>query len=507
MKRPVFLILSFFILLTGCAVNPVTGERELALLSPQREVDIGKKQYLPSIQMQGGPYAVNPEINSYVQKVGRKLAAISSRDLPYEFAVINNSVPNAWALPGGKIAVNRGLLFELENEAELAAVIGHEIVHAAARHGAKQVERGLLIQGGVMAAGLAVKDSDYAHLAVGGAQLAAQLINQKYSREAEIEADYYGMRYMAEAGYDPEAAVSLQKKFIKLADAKKSSWLEGLFSSHPPSRQRLEANKKTARELRAGGLIFKERYQQKIAPIREKAPAYVAYDQGLIALKKGNLDKAAELADKALEVEPEEGKFYGLQGDILAARHNYQQALEAYDRGIYQPGEFFELYLQRGLVRKKLGRTGEAEIDFQKSLELLPTAVAYNELGRLALAENKSQKAKEYFRQAAASQSRAGKEALSSLIRLDLPDNPEKYIRLRAETNDRNIIEEINVENTTPLPVKNIVITASYTRPDGSSGRKRLEYPLELAAGRTVKLKTSLPAASLLLQVTSAQLN
>ena len=86
--------------------------------------------------MQGGAYVVDPELNRYVREVGARLARASDRALPYEFVVLNNSTPNAWALPGGKIAVNRGLLVELDNEAELAAVLGHEIVHAAARHGA-----------------------------------------------------------------------------------------------------------------------------------------------------------------------------------------------------------------------------------------------------------------------------------------------------------------------------------------------------------------------------------
>ena len=86
---------------------------------------------------------IDPELTKYVNEVGQRLAAVSDRKLPYEFVVINNSVPNAWALPGGKIAVHRGLLIELNSEAELAAVLGHEIVHAAARHGAKGMERGI----------------------------------------------------------------------------------------------------------------------------------------------------------------------------------------------------------------------------------------------------------------------------------------------------------------------------------------------------------------------------
>jgi predicted Zn-dependent protease len=106
--------------------------------------------------------------------------------------VLNNSVPNAWALPGGKIAVNRGLLTELQSEAELAAVLGHEIVHAAARHGAKAQERGTLLQVGLAAAqiGAAVSDVDtnVAGLLIQGAGVGAQLVQQKYGRDQESEA-------------------------------------------------------------------------------------------------------------------------------------------------------------------------------------------------------------------------------------------------------------------------------------------------------------------------------
>src|SRR5690606_15645043 len=129
-----------------------------------------QEQYGPSQQSQGGELTVDPALTRYVQSVGDRLAAVSDRQLPYEFVVLNNSVPNAWALPGGKIAVNRGLLVELNNEAELAAVIGHEIVHAAARHGAQAMERGMLMQGAMLIGVVAAQGTDYADYVVGGAQ-------------------------------------------------------------------------------------------------------------------------------------------------------------------------------------------------------------------------------------------------------------------------------------------------------------------------------------------------
>ena len=163
MRKILILLLSCFALY-GCAVNPVTGKNELAFITESQEINIGRENYGPSIQMQGGDYTVNPELSAYVSEIGQKLAAVSDRKLPYEFTVLNNSIPNAWALPGGKIAVNRGLLLELHDEAELAAVLGHEIVHAAARHGAHQMERGIMLQGALIATSIAVQGSDYVDL-------------------------------------------------------------------------------------------------------------------------------------------------------------------------------------------------------------------------------------------------------------------------------------------------------------------------------------------------------
>src|SRR5690606_34951515 len=108
--------------LIGCAVNPVTGEQQLMLSGQVQDIATGAQHYKPSQQSQGGRYVVDPELTIYINQVGKKLAAVSGNPgLPYEFVVLNNDVPNAWALPGGKMAINRGLLVHLEDEAQLAA--------------------------------------------------------------------------------------------------------------------------------------------------------------------------------------------------------------------------------------------------------------------------------------------------------------------------------------------------------------------------------------------------
>src|SRR5688572_27719241 len=264
------------LVLAACGVNPVTGKKEIQFVSEAQEIKLGEQYYSPTQQSQGGDFDVLPELTVYINEVGQKLAAVADRKLPYEFVVLNNPVPNAWALPGGKIAVNMGLLTELRNEAELAAVLGHEIVHAAARHGAKAQERGTLMQAGLAAAtiGAAIGgvDANVANLALQGAGVGAQLIQQRYGRDQELESDEYGMQYMKLAGYDPQGAVSLQETFVRLSKeqgAKGRSWLEGLFASHPPSEERVAKNRATAARLGSGGDMGAERYQAKLAPLRK----------------------------------------------------------------------------------------------------------------------------------------------------------------------------------------------------------------------------------------------
>lgn len=402
----------------ACVENPVTGERNLGLVSAGQEVQIGEENYLPTQQMQGGTYEVDPDLTRYVQRVGQKVAAASQRELPYEFVVLNNDVPNAWALPGGKIAINRGLLVELDSEAELAAVLGHEVVHAAARHTAQTLERGMLLQLGVAAIGAAASDSDYAGLAVGAGLVGAQIINSRYSREAELEADRYGMEYMVEAGYDPDAAVSLQETFVRLAEGRNPSWLEGLFASHPPSQERVERNRAFAQQLPDTGMLGRDEYLQETAYIRKVQPAYEAFNEGLEALTAGNFDAAEQKARKALQIESREAKFHGLLGQVAMQRERNAAALEHFDRAIELNPRYFEFYVYRGLLREDAGRLDAARQDLERANQLLPTAIAHEALGDIAAAQGRRGDAINHYSVAATSDSPVGRRAAQKLDRL-----------------------------------------------------------------------------------------
>ncbi len=492
MMRKLFLVFALCsATLYGCATNPVTGKRELGLVPKSYELQIGKKQYLPSRQMQGGDYVVDPELTKYVNGVGQRLAAVSDRKLPYEFVVLNNSVPNAWALPGGKIAVNRGLLTELNNEAELAAVLGHEIVHAAARHGAKGMERGILLQGAVAVAGIASQGSSYANLAVQGSQIAAGLINQKYGRNAELESDLYGMKYMSRAGYDPRAAISLQEVFVRLSEGQETDWLSGLFSSHPPSQQRVEANRATAKTLPESGELGEQRYKDKIARIIRTEDNYHAFDEGSKALSEGNAKEALSLAQQAIRGEPNEGHFHALVGDVYMKQQQYQNALKSYNKAVGLNNEFFYFYVQRGLNKQKMGDQHGARTDLERSTKLLPTAPALNALGDMSLAQGNLPKAMQFFKDASASNSESGRQAARSFVKLDMHQNPGSHIKARIGLNRKRFVS-VTVTNNTPISVRGVKVKVLYPDPQGKALEMVKEVRGILSSGKSTIVETGI---------------
>ncbi|MCA1778743.1 MAG: M48 family metalloprotease [Xanthomonadaceae bacterium] len=406
-------------LVAGCAVNPVTGQRNLSLVSEQWELQVGEQQYAPLRQSQGGDFTMDPELVDYVKGVGQRLAAVADSDLPYEFSVINESVPNAWALPGGKISINRGLLTEMQSEAELAAVLSHEIVHSAARHGAQSQSRSMLLQGAVLAggiaAGAATEDGRYGQVAMLGGMVGAQLISQGYSREAERESDLFGMRYMQRAGYNPRGAVALQETFVRLSEGRQASGFQALFASHPPSRERLENNRQLLAELGDSGEIGRERYQQKIARLKAAQPAYEAYDEGREALAKGEAQTALAKADRAIRIAPAEPNFYSLRGDALAESSNFEQAERAYGQALARDPGWFYHHLRRGMAREALGRSAGARTDLGKANSLMPTAVGYYTLGNVERQAGNRAKAIENYRIAAQSENPVGQRARQAL--------------------------------------------------------------------------------------------
>jgi predicted Zn-dependent protease len=233
--------------LAGCAANPVTGEQNFVLMSVGQELQIGR-QLDPEVKKQFGVYEA-PELQGYVEEVGRKLAQHSHRaELSYRFTVVDSTDINAFALPGGYIYVTRGLLAYLNSEAELAAVLGHEIGHVTARHSVQQYSKAQAANIGAALAGILVPELG-AGIAQNLMSVMGTAILSGYSREHELQADRLGAEYLARVGYDPRAIVEtigvLKNQELFAAELAKQEGREprtyhGLFATHPDNDTRLQ---------------------------------------------------------------------------------------------------------------------------------------------------------------------------------------------------------------------------------------------------------------------------
>jgi len=250
MPRPVSclargtILLAAALLLPACATNPVTGGNDFVLMSEEQEIALGRQANAQLLE-KNRAYE-DPQLAQLVQRVGEELARHSHRpELFYRFTVLDSPVVNAFALPGGYIYITRGLLAYLNSEAELAAVLGHEIGHVTARHSVRQQSTAAVtgILGAVIAASTGVQGVDTL------TDMAGTAIVRGYGREHELEADRLGAEYMARSGYDPDAMLEVvgvlknQEAFEKLAAAKEgreANVYHGLFSTHPDNDTRLQ---------------------------------------------------------------------------------------------------------------------------------------------------------------------------------------------------------------------------------------------------------------------------
>ena len=227
----------------SCAVNPVTGKKQLSLMSESQEIALGA-QADPQIVAEFGLYD-DPQVQAYVDAVGQKMARLSHRpNLKWTFRVLDSPVINAFALPGGYCYITRGILAHMNNEAELAMVVGHEIGHVTARHGAEQYTRQQIAGIGL---GLgSVLSQDIARFA-GAAQQALGLMFLKYGRDDETQSDELGVDYALKAGYDAEVGA----KFFEVLDRKSQESGQALpewLSTHPSPGNRVARTRQLAQE-------------------------------------------------------------------------------------------------------------------------------------------------------------------------------------------------------------------------------------------------------------------
>ncbi|MCE9588984.1 MAG: M48 family metalloprotease [Planctomycetes bacterium] len=223
----------------GCSTNPATGKSQFNVVDEKQEIQLGV-QAQPAFTKDNGGEIPSPAIRSYVNDLGHRLAAASERpQLPWTFTVVDSSVINAFALPGGKVFISRGLLAKMTNEAQLAGVLGHEIGHVTAQHIGQQMSQAMVLQGVVAGLGVAggASNNDYLRVLGMGASAGGSVYLLKFGRDQESQADELGVRYMSRLGYNPVG--QLQVMEILQKEAGSSNTVEFL-STHPLPQTRLD---------------------------------------------------------------------------------------------------------------------------------------------------------------------------------------------------------------------------------------------------------------------------
>lgn len=317
-------------LATGCAVNPVTGKSQLMLLSEKDEIQIDRTNAPHQFSSDYG-VTLDRGLNDYVNRTGLKMAAMTHRPrMPYSFNCVNAPYVNAYAFPGGTIACTRGVLLELENEAELSALLGHELGHVNSRHTAQRMSTNMLVSaavGGVSAIA-ATGDRALGDLVSGIAGIGAGALLAHYSRENEREADSLGLEYMTRGGYNPEGMVELMG-MLNEKSSRKSNAFELMFSTHPMSDERY-ANMREEADTRyrqyRNQPLFRERYMDHTAGLRAIKPAINALQDGDRAMQKKDLAGAEENYGKALRAAPNDYAALVKMAECKAAQKQYGES-------------------------------------------------------------------------------------------------------------------------------------------------------------------------------------
>ena len=380
--------------IVGCAVNPVTGEKQFMLVSEDWEVQVDQENSPLQFSADYGA-TQDRALNQYINQVGTAMAAGTHRpNMPYSFRCVNATYINAYAFPGGSIAATRGIMLSLESEAELAALLGHELGHVNARHTAQQMSKSMLTQAIVagVSAYAASKDELYGDIASAIGMIGAGVLLASYSRDNEREADYLGMKYMTQTGYGTKGFVELMAMLNSLHQGSTDA-VSLLFATHPMSSERYETAVRLAETEFAGAEsqpLYRERYMDNTASLRKIRPAIELFQKGdeLTAGKK--FGDAENALGRGLKIAPNDYAGLVMMSKCKLAQGKYNEALGFSEKaGQVYPQEAQADYIS-GYTSLQLNRLDAAVADFSAYEKKLPgnpntrfyRGLTYEQMGR-----------------------------------------------------------------------------------------------------------------------------
>jgi len=362
--------------ITGCATNPVTGRSQLMLVSEAWEIQVDQQNSPHQFSSDYGAIQ-DASLNAYIQQVGSGMISHTHRPaMPYSFRGLNANYINAYTFPGGSVAATRGILLSLESEAELAALLGHELGHVNARHTAEQMSKGMLTQSivGGLSVAIGAKSEAYGNLASQLGMLGVGALLASYSRDNEREADRLGMTYMAQSGYGTDGMVELMAMLNSLHKGG-SDAVSLLFATHPMSQERYDtAVSMAGTEFSYAKTqpLHRERYMDHTASLRKIKPAVEFFEKGEEDIGKEDYTAAESALDQGLKLAPQDYAGLVIMAKCKLSQEKYDQALGYSEKAkqVY-PQEAQANHLS-GFAKIKQKKFDEAVADFTAYEAKLP---------------------------------------------------------------------------------------------------------------------------------------
>ncbi len=359
---------------TGCAVNPVTGRHQLMLVPEEKDIEIDRKYAPLQFSADYGKLQDNA-LNRYINRTGLAIARHTHRpNMPYSFRGLNAVYMNAYAFPGGSIAITRGMLVELENEAQLAAVLGHELGHVNARHTAQQMTANMISQIVVNGVSLLSASKGYGDLASQLGMLGKGVFLASYSRDDERQADELGMEYMVRAGYNPYGMVQVMN-ILKEHSKHKQGLSETLFANHPMSEERYETALRRIRTKyhNVNSLRFyRKRFIFYTANLRRKKHAIKELQQGQEYTAEQQYAKAESMFMRALKEMPRDYAGLLMMAKLHLIKEEPRLALPYAKMAKKVYPQEAQAFFISGYTELKLKRYKDAYNDFERNERLLP---------------------------------------------------------------------------------------------------------------------------------------
>jgi len=391
--------------LQGCAQSPVTGQTIVVGMSEAQERAVDA-QVAPHQFSQDLGAIQDTAVNRYVAELGEQLHGLSHRpDMPYSYRVLNANYVNAYTFPGGAMGVTRGIMSELQDESELAALLGHELGHVNARHAAQRQGQALIAQAAVVGVNVAAQNSRWGGLVGLGSQIGASAMLASYSRDNEREADALGQEYLVRAGYPAQGMTRLHQLLVN-QEKTAPSLLETMFSSHPMSDDRRDTAARLASTRYAASAQAsprRERFMDHTASLRRIKPTITSCKNGEVAMAAKAFDKAQpefqaalqhtpndyashvrmaqclQAQDKTQEaraharqaqaIYPQEAQAHKLSGVLALSQRDPSRAFEDLDRYDRQlPGDPGVVFL-KGIALEGMGRRPDAARQYQRFLQ------------------------------------------------------------------------------------------------------------------------------------------